>query len=132
MKHLMFCQVLHHLFQRPLIRALRSACSAALEQHGEVFKADALFPVADAPAGHANRVALFQQRLFPKAEPFKSLLHPFGFDPAPKDGGIIPAVVLTDVGIAFMDISVGISFRARIEFRPTAILDRRGKINTLE
>ncbi len=50
-------QMLHHLFQRPLIRTLRTACPAALEQNGEILKADALPPIADASAGHADCVA---------------------------------------------------------------------------
>lgn len=55
MKDLVPGQMLHHLFQCTLICTFRTAGPAALEQHGEIFKADALPPITDAPAGEGMR-----------------------------------------------------------------------------
>ena len=85
MKDLVPGQMLHHLFQRPLIRALSATGSAALEQHGEILEAGASPPITDAPAGHADCVTFLQKCLFPKAERFKSLPYPLGLNPAPED-----------------------------------------------
>ena len=128
MKDLMPDHMVHHLFQRPLIRALRTAGPAALEQNGEIFKADTLSQIVDASTGHADCVALLQQRLFPEAELFKSLLYPLGLYPAPEDSGVIPMIVMTDVERAFMEIPVGVSFGTWVEIFSAAIFDRRGQV----
>ena len=122
MKDLMPGQMLHHLFQRPLIRTFCTAGSAALEQHGEIFIADTLPPIADAPAGHADCVAFLQKCLFPKAERFKSLLYPLGLNPAPENRCVFPAVIMADIGIAFKEISIVVSFCARVKICPAAVL----------
>ena len=45
-----------------------------------------------------------------------------------RQESVFPAVIMADVGIAFREISVGVSFCAGIEVRPASILQRRGQI----